>query len=251
MKKAIVLMFLLGAVILNGTWMMQGCTGRIPSLSAIVATSTPTLGPNIVANFEGGDDTINTNLVNSSNPNFNWLPGTIVSAVGAPGANGTAFAGNVYVAATALSGYTPYELEANPNSSGTYDLSSTAYGSATNGIQFYWKTGPTDNMPARWFIAPVPQQIPPPVGNCAGSCYDTFKKPLAGTGNSWILVQLAWGTFTQAGWGSPSTGGLASNSLVNGQPNLSQILYFQWEEDPNALPGTYGCDFWVDEVQLY
>jgi hypothetical protein len=132
-----------------------------------------------------------------------------------------------------------------------YSVAGTAYGAPTNGVQFYWKTGVTDTMPARWFIAPVPQQIPPPVGNCAGSCYDTFKKPMSATGGSWTLVQLAWGTFAQAGWGSPSTGALAANSLVNGLPNLGQILYFQWEEDPNGTTGTYACDFWVDEVQLY
>jgi hypothetical protein len=255
MKKLFVLMFLMGAVVLNGTWLMQGCTGKIPPLSALIATSTPTLGPNIVANFDGGTASINTNLVNSSNPNFNWLPGTITNIIVSPGANSTNYAANIFVAATALSGYSPYELEANPNGSGgVYNLTGTAYGSATNGVQFYWKTGTTDNMPARWFIVPVPEQIPPPVGNCGGSCYDTYKKSLPATGNTWMLVAFTWSQFAQAGWGSPQIGPLAGTCGVSpctGSLNLSRILYFQWEEDPNNVPGTYGCDFSVDEVQLF
>ncbi len=255
MKKMIVLMMLTGALILNGVWFMQGCTGKIPPLSAIIATSTATLGPNIVANFDNGNASINTNLVRSISGNFNWLPGTITNVVVSPGANSTQYAANVLVAPTALSGYTPYELEANPNGTGgVYNLNGTAYGSPTNGIQFYWKTGPTDNMPARWFIAPAPEQIPPPVGNCAGSCYDTYKKALGGTANTWTLVSFTWSQFAQAGWGSPQIGPLAGTCGVapcSGSPNISRILYFQWEEDPNNLAGTYGCDFWVDEVQLF
>ncbi|HVZ79311.1 MAG TPA: hypothetical protein VHE12_00770 [bacterium] len=257
MKKVIVLMFMLGAVVLNGIWFLQGCTGKIPPLSALVATSTPTLGPHVVANFDNGNATVNNNLIRSSSPNFNWLPGSISNVVVSGGANGTAFAANVFVAPTALSGYSPYELEANPNTSGNYNLSGTAYGTATNGIQFYWKTGPSDNMPARWFIVPAPEQIPPPVGNCAGGgggCYDTYKKALSATGNTWTLVSFTWSAFAQAGWGDPKIGPLSGTCGIapcTGSPNISRILYFQWEEDPNNVAGTYGCDFYVDEVQLF
>src|SRR5581483_185631 len=213
MKKVIVFMFILAGMILNVSWMLQGCTGKIPTLSAIVATSTPTLGPQWVANFESGTGIINANLINSNSGNFNVLPSG--NFVNSPGANGTAFSPNIFVAPKVLSGYAPYELEANPNASGVYNLQGTSYAAASNGIQFYWKTGPTDNMPARWFIAPVPPQIPPAVGTCPGTgggCYDTFKVPLGGTANSWQLVQVAWGSMNQAGWGFPQVGNLATGS---------------------------------------
>lgn len=257
MKKVIVFCALLAALVVNISWMMEGCTGTIPALSAVVATSTPTLGPQWVANFEGGTATLNSNLVASNNPNFNFLPTTGGVNVVSPGANGTNFCLNLMVAAKVLSGYAPYEIEANPNSTGLYNLYGTAYGSATNGIKFYWKTGTDDTMPARWIIIPVPEQIPPSVGDCPGTgggCYDTFKKPLSATGGAWTLVSFTWSQFAQTGWGFPQVGSLSSTCGVapcTGSPNLSRILYFQWEEDPNGTTGTYGADSFIDEVQLF
>lgn len=245
MKKCAVFLGLMGALILNVSWMLQGCNGRIPTLGLVVATSTPTLGPQWVDNFEGSSTSVNPYLYNSNAGLWSSLPSGVFTAPG--GANGTAQSGHIGAGPLFLSGYTPYQLQANPNSLGNYNLNGGPY----TGIQFYWKTGLADNMSARWFVCPIPEQIPPPVGNCGTGtlCYDTFKKPLAGTSDSWILMSFTWATFFQTGWGSPSTGSLTSSYM--GSPNLSRILYFQWEEDPNNIGNNYTIDFYVDEIQLF
>lgn len=241
MKKCVVFLGLLGAFILNISWALQGCNGKIPTLGLVVATSTPTLGPQWVDNFESGSTSCNPYLYNSSAGLWSSLPNGTFHFPG--GANGTAQAGRITAGPLFLSGYTPYQLQVNPNSLGNYNL----LGSPYTGIQFYWKTGIADNMSARWFVMPIPPQIPPPVGSCGTGplCYDTFKRPLPSTGGAWVVQNLPWTMFAQAGWGSPSTGPLTSGT------NLSQILYMQWEEDPNNIGNTYTIDFWVDEIQLY
>ena len=122
MKKLILLFGFMGILVLNIAWMLQGCNGRLPvNMGAFVATSTPTLQPQWVANFEGGTAAINGNLYNSNNGNFNFLP-TTGNFVVPGGANGTNYACNVLVGTQLLTNYAPYELEANPNSTGLFTL---------------------------------------------------------------------------------------------------------------------------------
>jgi len=255
MKKVIILMtFLMVMMITTVSLMIQGCDGKIATLAAIVVTSTPTLGPQVVANFETGSAIVNPNLYNSSGGSFLELPsGNIVTS---PGANGTNYAANIKVTGTMLTGYNPYEIQANLTGSGVYNLSGSPYccPAISHGIEFYWKTGTDDTMAARWFVCPVPEQIPAPVGNgdcTGGGCYDTYKLALTSTAGNWVLVKYTWSQFAQAGWGAPQVGPLSGS--YNGSQNLSRILYFQWEEDPNgaSTPTLMAADFWLDEIQLY
>lgn len=251
-------MVLMMALVVNVSWIMEGCTGKIPPLTALVLTTTPTLGPQWLTNFETGTASVNPYFYNSSNGSWSFLPSS-GSPIISPGANGTNYALNIVVAAQGVTGYAPYQAQVNLTPPGSYyNLAGGPYGAGTNGIKFYWKTGSSDSMAARWFIMPAPEQIPPPVGNCPGTgggCYDTYKKPLSSTGASWTLVSFTWSQFAQSGWGSPQIGPVTATCGVapcTGSPNLSRILYFLWEEDPNGSPGAVmACDFAVDEIQLF
>jgi len=269
-KKYIAFLILTGAIIINAAWMLQGCNGKIPPMATFIPTAAPTLAPNVISNFEDGTINLNPNLyrksaasqpttflpvkLNPTAPGSNtgvWTALPAVNFIFPGGANGTLMAGNMSAGPTILSGYTPYELTAVPNPSGSYDLSGSPY----TGITFWWKTTASDNMQGRWFIAPVAAQLPPPLGDCisGGGCYDTYKVSLNPYSNpvttGWVPVTVAFSSLLQAGWGIPQVGALTSS--YNGVPNLSRVEYFQWEEDPNNLSSNYTIDFWVDEIQFY
>lgn len=256
MKKIFLLMVLTGAVILNASLVLEGCNGKLPVSANFIPTALPTQAPNVVDNFEDGDIYLNRNLFNTNptNPGV-WSALPAVNFVVPGGANGTAMSSHMSGGPTVVGGYGPYYLTAVPNPNGPYDLSAAA-GATFTGIQFYWKTGPSDNMAGRWFICPVAKQLPPPLGDCPGTgggCYDTYKVSLnsysSPVTSNWVLVTIPWSSLNQAGWGTPQVGPLSGS--YNGVPNLSKIEYFQWEEDPNNVTNTYTIDFWLDEIQLY
>lgn len=274
-------MILTGAVILNVSWMMEGCTGKIAPITAIVPTAAPTLGTNVVSNFEDGSSNLNPNLFQkpvTPGP-VTFLPGNLNPTAPAPligvfsvlpagnfistgGSNGTNRAGHLTTGPvpTPMSGYSPFDITAVPNPTGSYDLSPSS-GATFTGIRFDWKIGASDNMGGRWFISPIAAQLPPPLGDCPGTgggCYDTYKINMSMKNvfpfgpylpDTWYPVSITWASLTQAGWGTPSVGPLSGTYL--GVPNLSRIEYFQWEEDPNNISSLYTVDFWVDEIALY
>jgi hypothetical protein len=56
---------------------------------------------------------------------------------------------------------------------------------------------------------------------------------------------MAFSTFKRsAGWGSPV-------NPPDFTDHLAEIADFEWNNGSGNTAGTYGVDFWVDEVELY
>ena len=66
-KLWVVFSVLISGLMVSALWLSQGCSGKIPTMANIVATSTPTLPPDYISDFENGGNKVNPYLTNAAN----------------------------------------------------------------------------------------------------------------------------------------------------------------------------------------
>jgi hypothetical protein len=230
----------------------QGCTSTIPPLSNIILTSTPTLGPNIVSNFNDDTLNMNTGLANSMNGFFyNGTYGdtttsmAVTAPVPAEGA-GDNFALHIWGTYTdpGNASYPAFQLQGFPRSDKSYYNASSF-----TGIKFSWNC-PSDDNSVQRFLCLVDGRIAPPSqgGSCTGAagavpCYDYSSITLPNTAGAWQQISSAFTAFNLQ---------YSSGSPTNVTPtDLTQIINFMWTNRSNNVAGTYTADYWIDNVQLY
>jgi len=241
--SAVMLIFLASTL-----WLQQGCIGGPAPLSAMVVTSTPTLAPNVVSNFEDGTLNMNAFLKNSksgsfSNTTYAQTTMTMVVTAPVPG-NGSNYALHLFGTFTdpGNNSYPAFQIQGFPRSDNSYyDVSSFI------GIKFDWNCPSDDNTVQRFFSLGVARTVSGQ-GTCgvvAGSvpCYDYFSLALPMTSGSWTTQSTAFTALAlQYNSGSPNTI----------QPtDLKQVLFLMWTDRSNNTAGSYTVDMWVDNVQFY
>lgn len=238
----------------------QGCNGKSPSQSSVVATATPTLAPNVISNLE--NDSLALNAV--SFPQGTWYastwgdPGNKVNpnwvTCGGVGANGTDCAVHLFGLLTDNSDgqYPSFQLECILGS-GYFDASRFA------GVRFDYKFGTDDNplppnlgigevscSPYRRFnlvIAATQQDIKG--GTCPSDCFDHFGLSLNATNDAWVPKSCIFSTMTKSFDGTPH------NLTVLHPDDLKQVIELQWQVGRNGHKGRYTVDYWVDEVEFF
>jgi hypothetical protein len=238
----------------------QGCAGKGPTQSTMVATATPTLAPNIVANLETGDLKLNSTTF----PEGVWYastwgdPGNKINAnyvtCGGVGANGTSCAIHLFGALkdNADGQYPSFQLEC-ILSNGYFDAS------AFTGVRFYYniasddQTVPSDSSlgevsgtPYRRFnlvIAATQEDIKG--GLCPSDCYDHFGVALAPTAGSWSEKSCVFSDLRKSFDAYPH-----SLTVLNTDV-LKQVIELQWQVGRNGSKGRYNVDYWVDEVSFF
>ncbi len=244
-----------------------GCQTSVPPIGSYPA---PATAPNyaLVNNFEGNFNSqpstfTNTNLFEINSPNNDLIvsPGAwsapnnfssvenATLTVKGPGAAGTAL--GCYVAGTITdpgnATYPDIELDGHLDASPP-DQYKAYNGSFWSGVKFYVNILPDDTATYRFFKVSTTQEAEPAVGGTctAGtSCYNYFGIALTGPTNGWQQITL---NFTQL-----------SNIATNFQTvpptftgvNLQQILFLDFVEGRNNVPGTSNVDFGVDEVYFF
>lgn len=259
-QPAWVLLLLLGM----GFAVFMGCSAKTPFDSGYSGPyAAPNTEPNrkLVCDFETGLPSINSNLMEMSNPPsyvlktagsvtaVNNFPANVVlgfAGIMAGGANNSNYAFQVVGTLTDQGNatYPAIDLEAPIEGGNLYD------GSFFTGIKFYLKIANDDQTTKRTFSVPVYQTQGAPQGGCvggnAGGCYDNFAFDIsAGTGGQWKLFNIPYTSLAQAYAGVKTVPPTFSGA------NLQQILWLQWEESRNNTAGTSHIDFWVDDIELF
>lgn len=288
-KKWFGFSFILAGLFVTSLWLSQGCTGKIPPLANLVLTSTPTLAPNVVSNFENGSTSVNPGLTGSYNGY--WSDATYGGPPAAPNTINSTFvvsntvsdstdsssyavhigfpSGPVTLITTGIgNGYESDQLTCHLVNSGT-----NPYYDATpfRGIAFYYNFPSTDTNSNRAFQIATMNTV---------SAYNHFQVLMTnGSSSGWKPVTYMWPQFV-CPFGSCN--GAMTTTGASG--NLNHIAFLQWQLSDNVkgqavtLPGTLSpnpgasasttfiyagappvtvvynpltyTDFWVDNVQF-
>ena len=236
-------------------WLQEGCQGSYPPIAVMVVTSTPTLMPDVVSNFETGGTAVNSNLTGvngypgsfSANTYGGSPPNTINNPfiVSNPG-DGSNFALHISTSLSSTGAYEADQVFCNLKSPGA----SSPYFDLTpfTGIRFDFKLG-ADTNPASGRVFGIPIDITTvpssPGGTCTSQCYNNFQVNLpAGQNTAWMPLTFTWSQFAEA-----------YNQLTPPQNqfsnHLTRALQLEWSFSPNAaIVTTTTTDFWVDNVQF-
>ena len=241
-------------------WMNQGCNGKIPPLSNVLAVAPTPLPSYFISDFETGKIGLNTHL--QGYVGGNWAAATYGGSTAAPNAvdaifvlpnpgDGSNFAAHVFGVMTDPGG-TQYPSD----QLGCFlsDNSSTPYFDASlfTGIQFDINIMPDDTnnfTRGRIFQVATDATVPPPQipggragGRCTqgANCFNHYEYSLPGPTGGWITLTLTWAMFNQA-YGT--TYGPLSN-------HLDKFILLQWQFGDNGAGTVTYTDFWVDNVQF-
>ncbi len=256
-KKWLGFSFILTGLFVTSLWLSQGCTGKIPPLAEIIPTSTPTLPPDVVSDFENGSINVNPGLTNSYNGY--WSDATYGGPAAAPNTVNSPFVvSNTVADATdssnyaahlgypggpltliAVGGYEADQLICHP-----VNNVSNPYFDATpfTGIQFNYNFPPDDTNINRAFQIATINTV---------AAYNHFQKLLPnGSSSGWKAVTLTWSQFA-CPFGS-CNGALTTTGSTG---NLNHIVFLQWQMSNNvqgsvAAPVTTYTDFWIDNVKF-
>ncbi len=257
----------------GGLWMIEGCSGKLPPIAAVLQPAAPPLPPDFISDFENGKPLVSPTLLNSNNGV--WRPSTFGGSSTAPNViNGPILVPNTVADATDSSKYAihifaslenvgsgcGYESDQlvcplyHPDTNTYYDASSFT------GIQFMLNIPPDDQNFSPVFQVVVAETEPPPAESgtaggtclgspgCGGSCFNHFQvalpaSPGVGTGG-WVTLSFNWASF---------------NSPFSSPPQplsyyLNHIIFLQWTFSNNTA-GFNGnpphpTDFWVDNVKF-
>ncbi len=224
-------------------------TGGPSAATAIDFESGTGVNPTLAEANRPGNQVILPGAAMVINPTSGY--GTGSGALASPGANGTGFCYHVSGAVTDTGNATypslqlQIPLEKSPSVTAYYDAQ------LFTGVKFYLKVMGTDNAGKRVFSIPVAQTEPPSAGgDCnlsapSNACYNDFVVNYASTGGVWQSTTAPFATFTRGAYGAA-----ISPTTLSGL-NLQQILYLDWAESNNNVPGNLTIDFYVDEVQFY
>ena len=261
----------MAAILAGALWTMEGCSGKIPPMAAVLQPAV-SLPPDFISDFETGKPVVSPTLLNSNNGV--WRAATFGGSALAPNViNGPILVPNTVSNATDSSKYAIHifaSLLANGTGCGyeSDQLDCPLYHSNTNtyydassftGIQFMLNIQPDDNNSHPVFQVVVAETEPPPAesgtaggtclqGPCGSTCFNHFQyllpvNPGVGTGG-WTTISLNWAQFS-----------LAFGSLPYGLSYyLNHVIFLQWTFSNNAqgYPGypANTTDFWVDNVQF-
>jgi hypothetical protein len=249
-------------MLLGGTLLLAilGCKAKTPLNAGFpLPYPTPSSATDhaLVCDFESNTPTaINPYLYDRNNPPAYMLsnPGWVTfwgyasvsitsSGPVSGGANGTqtAYACSGSVTDYGDGTYPSFTLYAQFKSDGTvYDMG------AFTGVQYCLKVESDDTASWRAFQIPLPATMPVTSGGtCTRNCYDHFFVGYGDTGGVWKKSVYAFTDLKRQGYGDP----LDPPQLTGS--NLGQILYLQWNESNNNVPGIIRFDFQVDEIRLY
>lgn len=245
----------------------QGCTAKMPSATTFVATATPTVPPNVIANMEDGGTYLNPAMSGvgpTGVPNGFWVasswgdPRNIVNGtsgadivfLGGMGANGTN--GSIHIYGTIYDWgdgqYPSYQLEGKLKGGQYFDA--LVYG--FTGVKYYLKIGTTDTCTYRRFNVPCGGTTPPSGGGwCTSQCFSHFGAAL-GTASTGLWTQRTHPFLSLSrAFGNPLTPATLSGA------NLQQLLQVQWQfglnlaSPPPTPPRSAVVDYWVDEIEFF
>ena len=255
----------------SALWMTQGCVGKIPTFASVIATSTVVLPSDYIANFENGDNHMNPYLLGSSTgvwedlayPSYNKINPVKGSTVAGPfivpnpgHGNNSQFAAHVFGVLTDPGDSTTYP---DFDIKGYFNVNcTTCYYDASSftGIQFdyYYPTVPVDGQGNSLGHAPPPDFFfdlatarTSPQGQ-GGLCDANPSSGIACYDHYHINIphNASWGTIS-----SPFTSLTLEYSTVPWQiTDAQRLLYLEFRETANNAAGTYGVDFWIDNIKF-
>lgn len=255
---------LLAGILVGGPILLTACQSTLP-----ISAYPPQAGGSrsVVCNFDQpvtlgtgpvtvAYDQVNANLFQVSNPpgyglqspgavtlvqNFSTYTGGVLSIV--PGANNTSQAmnltGTVNDPGTGV--YPTLDLQVQMEGGNLYDAG------FFSGIKFYLKLGSADQATKRVFSTVLFKTQEPPAGGCVPpGCYDHFFVSYNDAPkDEWKFYAIEFSSMGREGWGQA----IEPPNLTG--PNLSQILWFMWQEGRNNAQGLSTVDLSVDEIELF
>lgn len=238
---------LMAAVLASTLWMQQGCVGNFAPLALMVVTSTPTLSPSVISNFESGTTAVNPTLRNTGgypgNFTVNTYGGSPPNSINNPfvlmPGNASNYAIHVFASLSGTGAYEADQISCNLTSGAP-----TPYYDATGftGVQFDINIPPANTNPQKVFQVAIDLTTPTssPGGTCLSGCYNHYTANLATTAG-WSTVTLPWASITYPGYGT-NNGPLAGH--------LNKILFLMWSFSANGAVVTTYTDVYIDNVRF-
>jgi hypothetical protein len=198
----------------------------------------------VISDFQNSSTNVNAKLFGASGGT--WIAfsfgGNVVNNpfLVEGGANGDKMAAHIFGTLTDKgdSSYPAFTLQCQFNQSGLYDASNF------NGIKFYYKCPSKDQALKRRFCLGTAPTLPASAGgNCSSNCFDHFGAVL-NPSEDWVAYNLKFTDLSREGWGAPVT----PPDLVD---HLKEFINLTWNNSANNTAGSYGIDFWVDDVEFF